>query len=234
MLSLLVMLLPVNAHANRSVEDAISWADAQIGSNQDSEHNNQAWAGMCMHFCGHVYGLSQSGFPEAKDGWADTGSTFGNKNTSTDFNSIPRGALVFFSTNLFPTGHVGVSVGNGRMVHAWVAGVKIDSIDNLAQYYLGWRWPNGWTSDLPSSAPNIQYRLVGNVAWSPPNKSCLYANMWIFFQNGYPNGGQSLGSNSICQQEEYEMMMTLGGVFSNWWKVLYSPVDLVDNGICTQ
>jgi hypothetical protein len=93
-----------------------------------------------------------------------------------------------------------------------------------------WR-PSGGSNNQEAV---LQYRRVGNVAWNPSSKSCLYAERWTFFNLGYPNGGQSMTSNSICQQEEYEMMMALGGVFSNWWNVIYSPSDLVENGICSQ
>src|SRR6266702_3876775 len=93
---LFIVVFSTSAFANRSVEDAITWANGQIVGNWDIEHN-RSWVGWCMHFCGHVYGLSQAGFNYAIDGWNDTGTTFGSNQTNTDFNAIPRGALVFFS-----------------------------------------------------------------------------------------------------------------------------------------
>lgn len=91
-------------------------------------------------------------------------------------------------------------------------------------------------TNLGGTTVTIQYRLVGNVAWNPPNRSCYYADRWIFYSGGYPNGAQSIGLNSICQQEESEMRDALGGYFfKDWWNVIYSPTDLtVTDGVCIQ
>lgn len=228
-----ILLCSVHAHAYRSVEDALSWANTQVASNSDQCGSNElgTWTNMCMHFAGHVYGTVPSGFNKAILGWTDNGSTFGTRYT-TDYESIPRGALIFFSEKLISTGHVGVSLGNGKMIHAWISGIEIGWVGDLGQFYLGWRWPNDWTSDTFDSA-KLEYRRIGNVAWSPSNRSCLYADRWIFYSQGYPNGAQSI-SSSICQQQEYSIMMEFGGLFSNWWNMIYSPSNIVENESCSQ
>lgn len=81
----------------------------------------------------------------------------------------------------------------------------------------------------------IAYRRVGNVAWYPPNSSCLFAERWIFFSGGYPNGAQSIGMNTICQQEEYEMVMALGGYGnSDWYLIIYGTENLDQVLTCHQ
>ncbi len=52
--------------------------------------------------------------------------------------NAPRGALVFYRTNL---GHVGISLGNGTMINdCGYAGVKIMPIKNT-MHYIGWAAP---------------------------------------------------------------------------------------------
>lgn len=98
-------------------------------------------------------------------------------------------------------------------------------------------WPNqnGFEDPIAFIKNNFpgtdKFRRVANVAWSPPNRSCYYADRWVFYSQGYPNGAQSIGG-FICQQEEHEMMMSLGGIFSNWWNIFYSPSDIVETESC--
>lgn len=54
--------------------------------------------------------------------------------------SLQRGDLVFFKNTYKPgVSHVGIAMGNGRMVHAWTkGGVKIDSLNTryfVAKYH---------------------------------------------------------------------------------------------------
>jgi hypothetical protein len=97
-------------------------------------------------------------------------------------------------------------------------------------------WPdqNGFTDPIafiknnsPMNNSNVLvFRQVGNVAWYPANRSCVNAERWVFFHLGYPDGGQTRSDNSICFEEEYNMMMYLGGAFSNWQQIIYGYGDL--------
>lgn len=69
--------------------------------------------------------------------------------------------------------------------------------------------------------PTLPYRVVGNVAWYPPDSSCFYAKRWIYFTQGFPNGGMTIGTNQVCEDHEQEMINALGGQFSNWMAIIY-------------
>lgn len=143
-LSIVFILFATNSYS-KSINDAVYWAENQIGSNWDSQCGH-AWAYWCMHFCGHAYGKVPSGVVTAIAGWNGYDSVFGSRHNDHD---IPVGALVFFGTSLYVDGHVGVYIGNGKMIHAWTSGVREDYISRFESHYLGWRWPEAWTTDDP-------------------------------------------------------------------------------------
>ena len=174
-----------------SVDNAVSWAEGRIGETYDSQCS-QAWANMCMHFCGHAYGQVPSNIYDANAGWNASEEVFGEKHTSNDFSLIPKGALVFF--NLTSNGHVGLAVGNGKMVHAWTSGVIKSDISGYSSYYRGWRWPHTWTQAL-----FMGFRIVNETGWYPPTKTCINAESWVRVR--YGRAIQSMGSNSICYEE---------------------------------
>ncbi len=148
---IMVLVLSGVSQAQRSVEDAVTWAEGQVGSTWNYSTNcnqDHSWANWCGRFVGHAYGLCTFGFASADDGWTDNGNTFGDRKTYNDKNAIPKGALVFFDTNVAEE-HVGLYVGEGKVVHAWTSGVVEDDIKLIDGIYLGWRWPDDWTDDSP-------------------------------------------------------------------------------------
>lgn len=150
---LIIFVCAFNIQAQTSVDDAVDWAGGQLGSNSDlgCQYNpGGKWAYWCMHFVGHAYNEVPSGFYDAYAGWVDNGSTFGLRKTYNDTNAIPRGALVFFDTAVSEE-HVGLYIGNGKVIHAWTSGVVEDNINLIDGRYLGWRWPDDWTGDLAST-----------------------------------------------------------------------------------
>lgn len=120
-----------NSSADSRIEQAISWANKQIGS--------QAYNYWCLKFVGEAFrqgGISNAGYM--------TATQAGNKLiTNTDKNP-PRGAVVFW--NWYGTidgvydnyGHVGISLGNGQVIHADYNGVKITGLDLSGRTYRGW------------------------------------------------------------------------------------------------
>ncbi len=137
-----------------TVEGAIAWAEAQgVGDNEDECHDNRPWAGWCLHFVGHCYLRSPAGYARAIDAWNTNDSTFGLRHNTGD---PPRGALVFFGETMHSAGHVGLSTGDGRMWHAWTDGIRYESISLYQSDLLGWRWPIGWTPDLPNPLNVVQ------------------------------------------------------------------------------
>ena len=165
-----------NAIAKRSVDEAINWAEEQIGSNWDSECEDY-WAYNCWHFCAHTYdmiGTNPVILGSAIEVWNYNGNNYGDRHTDQN---IPRGALVFFATtpnNIH--GHVGLYVGNGEMIDAWVNGVRRASLSSGGNY-LGWRWPIVWTDDSPTNNQVIKfsdsptcYLVSNNQLWPISNE----------------------------------------------------------------
>jgi len=132
----------VSSFSKNSVEGAIAWAEAQgVGDNVDEIHD-RPWAWWCLHFVGHCYLNNHAGDESAIDAWnRDGDDKYGPQMTDPN---PPRGALVFFDSTEY--GHVGLSVGDGTMWHAFRDGVRHDAISSYSTY-LGWRWPDGWTDD---------------------------------------------------------------------------------------
>jgi hypothetical protein len=223
--------------AERSVNNAVHWAEGQIGINQNTECNQtNPWAGYCARFVAHAYGNCTFGVDTAKIGWEGSDNVFGERHPNKDYNAIPKGALVFFNPDPehVPEWHVGLAIGNGKMIHAYVNGVKgpvdISSISN----YLGWRWPSAWTDDQSSSqVAYYPYFRAGNLAWFPPNVSCIKAERWRYFSLGYPNGGMSIGNSGICWEKETEVMQALGWG-SDWWQILFGEGDIDQYKVCSK
>lgn len=215
------------AQAQVSVEEAISWAEGQIGNDYDNSCK-RVWHNWCMHFCGHAYRHAPTMIDNAMAGWTSA-AVMGERYATNDSISIPRGALVFF--DIGPDGHVGLSLGDGIMIHAWTDGVRKENINKYPNL-LGWRWPEGWTNDSPSRTCDywsLPYRQVANVAWYPPHKSCVNAQRWRYFDEC--GGGYSIGNNSICYTEADKMQAALG-YLSDWWNIIYGEADLT--GTCSQ
>ena len=150
-----LIFLVFNALAQRSVEDAVEWAEEQIGSMQWHEPPYN----FCLKFTSNFYGEGSAGYYDAITAWNSGTETFGSRRTSDNYNIIPKGALVFFeatSANGY-SGHVGLYVGGGKMIDAWhVGGVRKINIDNGGNY-IGWRWPTAWTNDTNCFDLETQY-----------------------------------------------------------------------------
>lgn len=145
-----------NVTAKCSVNEAISWAEDQIGSNYDSQCD-QVWAYNCWHFCVHTYdmlGTNPAPLGSAIEAWNYNGDYYGDRHTDQN---IPRGALVFFATTTNNVhGHVGLYIGDGKIIDAWVAGVRNANLSDGGDY-LGWRWPIAWTDDSPANNQVIKF-----------------------------------------------------------------------------
>ncbi len=99
---------PPRANPN-GVNAAISYEFARLGST--------ASEGLCMHFQAVAYGWSASGFASAEIG-GDWMAAHGYLHTT---GVPPRGALVWYH-NSAGTGHVVVSLGEGRIIGTSVSG----------------------------------------------------------------------------------------------------------------
>jgi NlpC/P60 family protein len=111
---------------------AISWALDRQG--------HQEYNGWCAKFVANAFGAGSYGYNTAWQG----AQAWGMKTSPA-----PRGALVFFaphSTN-GNAGHVGISLGDGRMVSAETSGVRVSNYTGpyWGSLYRGWNYaPASW------------------------------------------------------------------------------------------
>jgi hypothetical protein len=128
-------------------QGALAWARTLMGS--------QAYDGWCARFVAYAYGAGAYGYNTAWQGaqaWRMNGQGQSAANA-------PAGTLVFFKpTGAVPSGHVGLSLGDGRMISAESNGVKIDSITGVAYWrglYAGWQYaPASWPGRIPPPPAN--------------------------------------------------------------------------------
>lgn len=159
-----IFLFVSTAHALRDVGDAIDWAETQKGSTN--------WVLKCFVFVRSSYNEGPvSGVGSAIDGWNNNSGVFGDRETD-DPDDVPEGALVFFgasSANLW-YGHVGLCIGEGKMIHAWTSKVQEDDIE-IGGSFLGWRWPDAWTDDEPQTGlpdldvSHVKGLFAGESSW---------------------------------------------------------------------
>jgi len=129
------------------IEDAIAWAlDWADGPPYPpgGPHAGEMYIGWCLAFVQDAYqfgaGAKIQRYEYAKQA-ADALGAGENKGIP------PRGAFVFY--NWYGTidgvyqnwGHVGLSLGDGQMVHAWTSGPVVASYDEIGLEYIGWAWP---------------------------------------------------------------------------------------------
>jgi cell wall-associated NlpC family hydrolase len=129
------------------VERAIAWALALRGS--------AGYAGRCLAFVEDAYeranGIEVFGGASA----AESAALYGVRPPVA---APPRGALVFYATagpaagEIRNWGHVGLSLGDGAVVHAWDV-VRIDPVGSIEDLVP----PDGWTTP----------RLLG---WTPAER----------------------------------------------------------------
>ncbi len=146
-------------------EAAITWAQNNLGSRH--------WYELCLRFTANAF--MQQGDPPAEIPEGTWTSALDAVNGDEDFDLIlkesdswrntPRGALIFFGkTEENQFGHVGIYLGDGRIIHSY-GKVRIDDVEQVGKLdqgrligsYLGWayppaRWrPKGTTSAMVST-----------------------------------------------------------------------------------
>jgi cell wall-associated NlpC family hydrolase len=122
-------LLPSGYRNPRSAQAAVAWALGQVGVARD--------AGYCMRFVNLAYGRG-SGPPSAYLVWTRSDPSL--HRASWD---APRGAVVVWSSAIGEGhGHIGVALGDGRMVSTTDSRVSVLPIRGYADdAYLGWMPP---------------------------------------------------------------------------------------------
>lgn len=96
-------------HSNpRGANGAINWAFGQLGST--------AFEGLCLNFVARAYGYSHAGW-----GTAEIGGDYIANHGLMKSGVPPRGALVWYH-NSSGTGHVALSLGEGKVISTSVSG----------------------------------------------------------------------------------------------------------------
>ena len=136
--------------AQKRVEQAVNWAEGKEG--------NEDWKNLCLRFVSQAYGLGENTNSKTTK-WKfpnDAISKLGHKFYSAESSwNPPRGALIFFSgqgskdgVNYEKCGHIGIYLGNGKVVHAYGT-VRIQNltgsrgVEKLSYigFYIGWAYP---------------------------------------------------------------------------------------------
>lgn len=123
---------------------AIEWALSRLG--------DPAYNGWCLKFVANAFGAPAAGFYSAQV----AANQLRPQGAAAGVAAAPAGALVFFSWGVY--GHVGISLGDGRMVHAGSV-VKVDAVPRGSYWgtrYLGWVSAPGSWPGRPPAAPAPQ------------------------------------------------------------------------------
>jgi cell wall-associated NlpC family hydrolase len=115
------------APADQRVESAINWALAQRGAH--------SWDFKCLRFVNDAY--QYAGVAPRR--WYSAIEAARALRASSHKGVPPRGAYVFYWS---PSGHVGISLGGGRIVHAFGSqGVVVSGYLGIGMTYIGWAVP---------------------------------------------------------------------------------------------
>ena len=134
-------------------QNALNWAIAEANSPKPywSDRNNICWSGYCELFVENAFGRSG----QFSSAYTHYQWQAGNGRIHAD-SSPPKGALVFYSAwgrdpygNSVNYGHIGISLGDGRVVATvgWGGQCLNVAINNLDYFsgYLGWAIaPDNW------------------------------------------------------------------------------------------
>lgn len=119
--------------ASPGIETAISWAQAQMNA------GNTSYSYWCLKFIGDAFrqgGINNAGY--------STATQAGNSLITSTSTNPPRGAVVFWDwygtiNGVYANyGHVGISLGNGKVIHADYNGIKITGLSLSGRTYRGW------------------------------------------------------------------------------------------------
>ena len=127
-------------------EAAITWAQSNLGSDH--------WNELCLRFVANAY--MQQGSPpiqvpegEWKTALESAHALKRYNQESEGWRKATKGALLFFDkTENNPAGHVGIYLGDGRIIHSY-GKVRIDDVEQVEKLdqgeligsYLGWAYP---------------------------------------------------------------------------------------------
>ena len=192
LIAMFSMLIPTRTFAatitSNQTETAINWATNQMNS------GNKSYINWCLAFVSDAFkaaGVTAGGY--------DYATLAGNAMVKhTDLNP-PRGAVVFYNwsgtikyngSNTYNNwGHVAISLGNGKVIHADYDRIKVTDIIIPYRQYRGWGvWGNnelGSATSTPTNNPivdgiyTIESRQGGNLnIYAGRNQDGTKACIW--------------------------------------------------------
>ena len=131
----------------------ITTCDAAIAfMGQQMDTGSRGWHRLCLGLVSQAYGGVFVGYPTAYSAALAMQASHLMQPATTDYNAIPRGAVLWFDGNATgnTAGHVAIAIGNGNAISNDVpvndgrVGVVPISffVDNWHQTFMGWSPPN--------------------------------------------------------------------------------------------
>ena len=148
-------------------DEAVQWAthDDRIGSDE--------WKGLCARFVANAFGQATAGYnaDDLAEYLKGKGLLYPNPEKGI-YGNPPRGALIFFKPAKINEwyGHVGIYLGNGKMVNQYVD-IRVMALKDYSTSvgYKGWAYPpKEW----------IKQPLVASFTYIPQNP---VVDRWITF-----------------------------------------------------
>jgi len=143
---------------------AVEWALSKLG-----DPSYHMW---CLRFVANAYGASKAGFYSAQV----AANALRPRDAAKGVAGAPAGSLVFFRwvdpNSGESLGHIGISLGDGRMVHASRT-VRAEAPDAYwRSRYLGWASaPSSWPGRPPASPPPVADAPSPPTTPTPPSST---------------------------------------------------------------
>lgn len=171
-LSVVVVMCIMCSFLNSAIISNASQADDIVAAAK-SLIGSQDYNGYCLAFCRVCY--EKAGIYSSQG--ASHAMEAGNKwIISTSSSDIPVGACVFFDESWSKTyGHVGIYIGNGKMIDAQskYGGVQIRNFRTNG--YRGWGWYGGIApSDSSPTPPTITYSSISEKNYKIQSATGIY------------------------------------------------------------
>jgi len=229
--------LEVRVEESKPVSEPIdfeSWAEAAIAwaeSNLESDH----WYELCLRFVANAF--MQQGDPPAEVPEGTWTSAWDAVNGDEDFDLVlqdsdnwhnaPRGALIFFDqTDDNSDGHVGIYLGDGRIIHAYGV-VKTNTISESEDlprvgHYIGWAYPpERWRPvSEPTSVPDIVGEIQNGKTFTKPPTSprtpeeIAAAFYFLINEEEYSEAKKLLNPDALLAEEEHFPLSAVREYFS--------------------
>jgi cell wall-associated NlpC family hydrolase len=145
------------------IAKAIGWAEKQIGS-KEYYHDGYSW---CLDFVEDAYETGAES-PPARP-WSNAKEAADGLNAKNNQGLPPRGVFVFYEWESL--GHVGISIGDGMIIHVPGANsIRKDKYTNvMGLTYIGWAYPPV-TPPINSFKTAWEFNTPGDKeGWSPHN-----------------------------------------------------------------